>query len=184
MILACRVSRLRNWLIIGFAAVSNWSQAWEKLLQPRNPAERLGNGQPTSSNASTSHPEPPIVKDVSFREDNGEALLFLLRIAHLQFDAVPKVLELSDLFGLAVLCERYECHGLVRPWTERLIPNLTPLRDFDRWLYISWAFGMRSQFTNIAKILVEQATILLPSRKLSMINPEVYRLPMPETIIG
>lgn len=53
---------------------------------------------------------------IDFTEDDCEALLILLRIAHLQFHQVPSKLEYSQLLQLAILCDMYDCAKLVRPW--------------------------------------------------------------------
>ena len=43
-------------------------------------------------------------------------LLLLLRIAHLQFSKVPSTREFEAILNVAILCGKYNCVGLVRPW--------------------------------------------------------------------
>ena len=46
---------------------------------------------------------------LAFTEDKIDSMLILLRIAHLQFDNVLKLLPYEFLHGAAVLCEQYAC---------------------------------------------------------------------------
>lgn len=96
---------------------------------------------------------------------------------------MPKKLDVKDLFGLAVLCEKYECHGLVRPWSEQYNPFFTPFDDCDRWLYITWALGFQRVFTDVAGRVVKRA-VLSVNGEVSMGNQSFGRSPMPEKIIG
>ena len=54
--------------------------------------------------------------ELHFEDDDGEALLLLLRIAHLQFAEVPVSLDFDKLLQVAILCDMYDCVGLVKPW--------------------------------------------------------------------
>jgi hypothetical protein len=61
--------------------------------------------------------EVPRAKELDFTEDNGDALLILLRIAHLQFEDISEEeMALDSLLHLAVLCDMYDCAKLVKPW--------------------------------------------------------------------
>ncbi|KAG4419877.1 hypothetical protein IFR04_007009 [Cadophora malorum] len=60
-------------------------------------------------------------KAVDFTEDDGCALLILLRLAHIQFPHVPSKISPDTLFQVAILCEKYECFDLVDPWLEKWI---------------------------------------------------------------
>lgn len=57
------------------------------------------------------------VKELDFTEDNADALLVLLCIAHLRFedilnDTPPRHL----LIDLAIICDAYLCQDLIKPW--------------------------------------------------------------------
>lgn len=62
-------------------------------------------------------------KQIDFRKDKGEALLLLLRIAHLQFNKVPTNLSLRSIIAITVLCDKYDCTGLVKPWLPLWLSN-------------------------------------------------------------
>ncbi|KAK0119385.1 hypothetical protein ONS95_010837 [Cadophora gregata] len=106
------------------------------------------------------------VKELDFKEDDGEALLTLLRIVHFQFAKIPTSFEASikPLYDIAVLCEQYDCVSIVKPWTERWCVSLhdksLPLfaSDTRRKVYIAWAFGMADNFRHTAKTILEKCT--------------------------
>ncbi|KAF4633965.1 hypothetical protein G7Y89_g4141 [Cudoniella acicularis] len=61
------------------------------------------------------HPTPIYFE----RDDDGDALRILLAIAHLQFNHVPQhALRFEMLLNLAVLCEKYNCFGIVTPFFQ------------------------------------------------------------------
>ncbi|CZR64692.1 uncharacterized protein PAC_14591 [Phialocephala subalpina] len=98
---------------------------------------------------------PTKQKEIDFSGDNGEAILLLLRIVHFQFTKVPTELSLSRLYEIALLCEQYDCHSLVKPWLKdwliyqksRYVVYARPLHLF----YVSWAFGSSELFSTVAK---------------------------------
>ncbi|KAH7355424.1 hypothetical protein BKA65DRAFT_475863 [Rhexocercosporidium sp. MPI-PUGE-AT-0058] len=76
------------------------------------------------------------VKELDFSDDDGEALLVLLRIVHLQFTSVPTSFKGSilPLYNIALLCKQ-------------------------RKAYIVWAFGSVTIFRQLAKNLVLKSRI-------------------------
>jgi hypothetical protein len=48
------------------------------------------------------------VQRLNFAEDDGEALLILLRIAHLQYKEIPATLPYDRLLNLAILVDQYD----------------------------------------------------------------------------
>jgi hypothetical protein len=80
------------------------------------------------------------VDKLDFTGDNGEALLILLRIAHLRFQAIPATLPYQTLLQVAVLCDQYQCINLVRPWLPQWLADeeTSPLRSSqENWLFIA-----------------------------------------------
>ncbi|EKD17459.1 uncharacterized protein L3040_005062 [Drepanopeziza brunnea f. sp. 'multigermtubi'] len=96
------------------------------------------------------------VQELTFTNDNGEALLILLRIAHLRFGAIKPTYEPPELFEIAILCEKYNCASLVKPWLGSWLPleSWATILNDDRWLYIAWAFGREIMFRKVAKGIV------------------------------
>jgi hypothetical protein len=48
-------------------------------------------------------------------DDDPEAMLVLLQIAHLHFHLVPEQVDRRTLYNLAILCDKYDCVELTRP---------------------------------------------------------------------
>jgi hypothetical protein len=78
------------------------SPVWEKFLFPPWIVEGQEEG----------------VKEIDCTEDNADALLLLLNIAHLNFVAVPNYLKYEPLFQVALLVDQYQCLNLIKPWLE------------------------------------------------------------------
>ncbi|KAG4438578.1 hypothetical protein IFR05_005953 [Cadophora sp. M221] len=102
------------------------------------------------------------VTELNFSEDDGEAVLTLLNIAHSKFCDVPKTLDYKQLYQVSLLCEQYDCHTLVEPWLEDWLQN--EIKDVNlfatvEWLHIAWAFGKEDIFRRRAEILVRQIEI-------------------------
>lgn len=116
-------------------------QVWNKLLFP------------LWSNESSK------VKEIDFRKDDGEAILILLNIAHLQSGLVPKELDCKILYRIAIRCEQYDCHVVVEPWKYiwLQLQNEANYRyepgEEDR-IYIDWAFGRENSFAKMITDLV------------------------------
>lgn len=111
--------------------------------------------------------------EIPLPDDNAGLLLVVLRIAHLKFNQVPYYLDSSTLQGLAVLCDKYDMVGLLRPflhnwarlsleyehthgWTLRTI---LALDGAENWLTIAWTFGLTEPFKAALENLVLNARI-------------------------
>lgn len=133
-------------------------------------------------------------KQIDCTEDDGEALLILLNIAHLNFDAVPPTLGHQTLLQVAVLIDQYDCIKIVRPWLESWMKNegaesLKP--DQDGWLFVAWVFGRESTFEALSKHLVVKSDVAAastsgspPSPSLLSPNGKPLATPMPPDIVG
>lgn len=130
----------------------------------------------------------PITKQIDCSEDDGEALLTLLRIAHLGFGNFLDTISLDSLWNLAILCELYDCHRLVSPWSGAWIEKQRAARvpggDTDeRWLYIAWSFGRQDLFYEVASELVKCVSLEIDGGQ-PLVAGKPIREPMPEQILG
>jgi hypothetical protein len=130
---------------------------------------------------------PPPRKQIDCTDNDPEALLILLNIAHLKFDSVPKTeLTTRDLFSLAILVDQYQCIDLVRPWLGTWLPDKNELirHSTEQWLFIAWVFGREKVLEKASAGLVREAALdcncELVNRDTGMCFPE----PMPPGIIG
>jgi hypothetical protein len=98
---------------------------------------------------------------VEFPEDDPNMMLILLRIAHLQFNEVPKSITFACLRELAVLCDKYDTVGLVQPFIENWMGPWALLcleSGYEDWLFIAWTFGCQQIFGRLAESLVLSAS--------------------------
>lgn len=97
------------------------------------------------------------LKSIPFPDDDPDATLLLLRIAHLKFGEIPRTLSFDALLKLAILCDKYDVAGLVRPYLEGWVEGVKDTvnkPDHEGWLFIAWTFGLANTFTRVAKSLV------------------------------
>jgi len=136
-------------------AMSFASPVWTKSICPWAPEDRTEIG--TAKKQKTSQSSP--VSQIDFRKHDAEALLILLRIAHLQVADIPKHLSGSTLFSLAILCEIYECVNIVKTWLSHWVPEKLEEGRYcedQRILLIAWTFGREVMFNAVAARLVMQ----------------------------
>lgn len=62
--------------------------------------------------------------EMELPEDDADALLYVLRIAHLQFRRIPATLEFVDLLNVAIICDKYDTVEIVRPVSSSLIQSI------------------------------------------------------------
>ena len=53
--------------------------------------------------------------EMDLPEDDADALLCVLRIAHLQFRRIPETLDYALLLKVAIICDKYDTVAVVRP---------------------------------------------------------------------
>lgn len=103
-------------------------------------------------------------------DDDPEALLTVLRVAHLRFYEVPKFINLQQLLQIAMLCDKYDTVAICRPfiagWTAPWFQNiqsnsrsplsedLYPTAGNDSLLTIAWVFGYQEHFVKRANNLL------------------------------
>lgn len=125
-------------------------------------------------------------KQIDFSEDSGEALLILFRIAHCQFRKIPSILEFKSILDVAVLCDKYDCVGLVKPWLALwLAKEKTEYEEpgHEEWLYIAWVFGLENIFQAWAIKLIKEMTTKDKGESLTSTG-EIFPSRMPPDIIG
>lgn len=107
-------------------------------------------------------------KEIALPDDDPEALLLLMRIAHLQFDMVPKTIAKQDTirtpgslcYRLSLLCDKYDCVNLVTPWLRGWLDGWSPQPNFViEDLFICWTFGIKDTFKRLMVDLVLQSRI-------------------------
>lgn len=154
-------------------ALSRASPVWKNFVTP--PWQK-------NDTSDFKSDRPPI----DFLEDDTQALLLLLNIAHLQFRRVPDELGYFELYQIAILSDQYQCVELLYPWIGRWFANeeLESKKDGQEgWLFIAWVFGRDDTFKALTSRLVLNAQ---KDTDGSLLLAHAYKLPeiMPIGIIG
>ena len=164
------------------------SPVWKKFLFP--PFQTLDTETDTDGNnerkGDMSFRECS-AKEIDFSEDDGDALLILLRIAHLQLNQVAmSPLHYERLYQIAILCDQYDCAPLLRPWLESWLGAATERsgrRGQEGWLFIAWVFGREKVFEDLARELLCQVSIG-DDGQCRTLHCDPLPEPMPAGIIG
>ena len=96
-------------LVVSSAVMRIASPVWRTMFDPQ--------GRFMESQRSSTHGE------VDFPEDDPDALLCILRIAHLQFRKIPETLNFAELLNLAIICDKYDTVAIVRPVSDSFTQN-------------------------------------------------------------
>lgn len=135
--------------IVSLPALRLASPVWNVMLDP--------NGRFLES----IQPQPGEPYKVSFSEDDPEALLTLLDIAHLNFHNLPADRDVSEVFQLAALCDKYDCIRLLRPWIGKWYTPFDEDRnkyDQSKRLFVAWAFGYDEEYKRLSLNLYEHTS--------------------------
>lgn len=152
------------------------SPVWNKTLNP--PFPKLVSKEGGNNNIQD--------KQIDFSEDDTEALLLLLRIVHLQFNKIPSRLEFDTILNVAILCDKYDCVGVVKPWLPLWLVNEDTQCDkpgYEEWLFIAWVFGREKLFQSLATQLLLGMKTNGEGESLASTG-EILSSQMPPDIIG
>ena len=87
--------------VVSSAVLRIASPVWRAMFDPQGPF--------MDTQHSLTHGE------MELPEDNADALLCVLRIAHLQFRRIPETLDYAELLEVAIICDKYDTVSIVRP---------------------------------------------------------------------
>ena len=133
-------------LRVSSAALSSISSVWRAMLK-----SRFLEGQ-----------EKDGFRELSLPEDNPEAVILLLHIAHFRSDKV-KFSSFSVFEQLAILCDKYDTTQAVMPWStlgflDQFNPILLRIRGNEfhvhRLLHMAFAFNNEKAFATVTKDLL------------------------------
>lgn len=111
---------------------------------------------------------------VKLPEDDPTVMELLLSICHGQFDVVArynKGLNVKSLYDISIVTDKYDMAHVLQPWARdwlqsTLSSNNPKSSEYLRGklcherLWISWALGDRSEFQEIAKIMLLKSCTL------------------------
>lgn len=78
------------------------SPVWRAMLSP-------------SGNFKEAHPKDG---EISFPEDDPDAMFIVLSAVHYQFQHIPEDLSSENLLNLGILCDKYDVAKLMLPWLQ------------------------------------------------------------------
>lgn len=94
-------------------------------------------------------------------DDDVKSMEKLLYAIHLHEMAMVPLNTFKSVVDLAVVCEKYDLYGAVRPWIEGWIG---PWRSYvlsdgyEGWLYVAWVFRDADSFKRLSKNLILEST--------------------------
>jgi hypothetical protein len=96
--------------------------------------------------------------EIPFADDDPQALLLVLRIAHLRFHEIPQQISDEKFVEVATICDKYDtvaiCRPFIRDWMEAWLKrDILREQKNVKFLWIAWVFGYEEQFIEIAKAL-------------------------------
>ncbi|TVY48572.1 hypothetical protein LCER1_G008236 [Lachnellula cervina] len=137
---------------------------WHKFVYP--PFSEVLADQKEETGQVLQGDSKPTIADIDFKDDDGEALLLLLRVAHFKFADIPSKLSFERLLNVAILCDEYDCVNLVRPWLSKWFAykdvtedSVAPEEGHEDYLFIAWVFGRQEIFNKLAKKLLLEVEI-------------------------
>jgi hypothetical protein len=87
-------------------------------------------------------------------EDYPDAMLLVLRVAHLQFQLLPKTINNDLLYQLAIVCDKYDCVELLQQWLELWTKHLKiGSINHGGIPFICWTFGLEDTFSRAMRRL-------------------------------
>lgn len=128
--------------------------------------------------------------EILLPDDDVSATLTVLRIAHLQFQDLPKKGDFSptSLLNLAVICDKYDLVRIVRPfldlhgWASPWFSSNTDVASFPQLLFSAWTFGYSQSFESMAKDVLDRLIVTFSGAP--MIGGATLPEPMPPGLLG
>jgi hypothetical protein len=91
-------------------------------------------------------------------DENPPAMALLCHILHFRTGAIPMERDVAALAELAILCDKYDCAGSVKPWSLLWIAEWLPCvgqDGFEKLLFITYGLDLPDAFSKVTKALVE-----------------------------
>ncbi|TEY44014.1 hypothetical protein BOTCAL_0356g00160 [Botryotinia calthae] len=152
------------------------SPVWKKFVfPPLFLPSSLRNQEELNAKKACTVPEEPFPDiELDFTEDDPEALLILLQIAHLKFSNIPAKLSYDVLYNISILCNQYDCRRLVKPWIQDWLKNESTeayLPHKEGWLWIAYYFGREDICYHMIKTMALRLTIGNDGKRMLMDGP-------------
>lgn len=119
---------------------------------------------------------------IELQYDESDALLIVLRIAHLKHNEVYRTLSLHNLVKVATVCDKYDTVAVCRPFVAGWVQQWLPTCSYE-FIWPAWVFDHEEQFVN----LVNQLRLLFTLNDLGnaeCTGCQITEMMMPPRLIG
>lgn len=96
---------------------------------------------------------------VELPEDRQEPLELMLNIVHGRFDMVPEQLDLTHLYKLLVVTEKYDATAIARPWAKGWLEAVKSSMQNPLLLGVAYELGDSQTFNNMAMKIATECLI-------------------------
>jgi hypothetical protein len=103
---------------------------------------------------------------IEMLDDDAYGLDILFSIIHYKFYEIPDRPDVSQLYKIALVADKYDCTHLLVPWMKNWVTGLNwhivmanGQTDDDKILYLTWVFGEGRWFSRIIAKVAHKATI-------------------------
>lgn len=114
------------------------SPVWLAMLSP-------------SGNFKEAHPKNG---EVSFPEDDPDAMFTVLSAVHYQFQHIPKTLSSKNLLNLGIVCDKYDVAMLMMPWFKSNWSKSNGFQAGGTPILIAWLFQDIEAFKKLVDHMV------------------------------
>ena len=100
---------------------------------------------------------------ITFPEDDVASVFIVLLAGHLRFLEMPRRIDKETLMDVCVLCDKYDCITVLRPWLPDWVSHV--LNSFDKreflsgWAMIAWVTGQNELFKTATNELVMSCNV-------------------------
>lgn len=105
---------------------------------------------------------PASPRTVPLSDDDPECITMICKIGHMQTSQLPTTLTAMDLFKLALVCNKYDCVGVVRAWAIIWIAALLEMpaaQDFEKLFLATHLLDLSGEFSRVSQSLIrDQST--------------------------
>ena len=90
------------------------------------------------------------------------SVTMICKIGHMQTSQLPTTLTAMDLFKLALVCNKYDCVGVVRAWAIIWVAALLEMpaaQDFEKLFLATHLLDLSGEFSRVSQSLIrDQST--------------------------
>ncbi|KAF2491816.1 hypothetical protein BU16DRAFT_443687, partial [Lophium mytilinum] len=87
-------------------------------------------------------------------DDDPPAMTLLCHILHFRTSSIPMERDVAALAELAILCDKYDCAGPVKPWsllwTSEWLPHAGS-EGFEKLLFVTYGLDLPEAFAKVTK---------------------------------